>query len=450
MSADPTINAALLNMCAQVQGSGSNAVPAGTRTEVAQPSSALAAVPTAATTSVCHGNNTSGGAPAATPTPARPASDYVWLRNALASVEAPEKRLKQLLFSMEDKTADGNDGPVDPEERLEALEELSDMVEDVNWAAEFNLMEGPQRVLRVLRRERVVHPLTTTPDPLVSKEGGGDGSCGAVTFASIPLYTQLAMIVAHASQLNEPVQAVFQAAHWEQVLLHLLCDTVKAMQAVWCDATETERTEKAAATSTKLMKLLAALLYACSCLCREHPPNTIQFLQHGGLAVLSKVLTLTLTIVSTVPAASAGEVAGCVTTLNGGIAQGADVEGSAMEGGTDRTDYAYFLRSANTVTTRAFFFAAYLASTGVSSEAVIELICQNAEKNEDEAVQKAAARGLLELVAKSPKATKEAVHTHMPKRFYEWKKQLQRTASDAQEGGKDERQCFVEALDSSN
>ncbi|KPA74375.1 hypothetical protein ABB37_09087 [Leptomonas pyrrhocoris] len=448
MSVDPAINAALLNMCAQVQDSGGNRAPsAGTSTAGVPASSTLAVAPSTTTSALGTNNDatinkkgdnsSSRGAPTPASHLARPASDYAWLRDALASVESPEKRVKQLLLLMENKAVDGGDSPVEVADRLEALEELSDMVEDVNWAAEFTLMEGPQRVLRVLRRERSAHPLTTISDPLSPAEGEAAEPPGEVTLNSISLYTQLAMIIAHSSQLNEPVQVVYCAAHWEEVLLRLVWDTIKAVEKVWCVPTRVDVAVTAASNNAKLMRLLAALLHACSCLCRECPPNTIQFLQHGGLAVLAAVLQLTRTVVSTVPATSAAGAPGVVTTID-----------ESNEG--DSEDYAQVVGGANKVTSRVLFFLRYLASTGVSSEEVIQLSCQHAQENADEAVQKAVAQELLELVAKNPKMIKEAVHTHMPKRFYEWKKQLQHMVGDAAESGKDERQRFVEALDESN
>jgi hypothetical protein len=447
MSSDPAINAALLNMCAQVQDRGNNTQAAAgtTSTGGAQPSSTLASAPS--TAAAVSGSGSADATSSGTAS-ARPASDYEWLRNALASVESPEKKVKQLLFQMEDKMADGKAGPIDPEDRLEALEELSDMVEDVNWAAEFTLMEGPQRVLRVLRRERAAHPLTTVTDPVAPPAGEEvEGETGPVTFASIPLYTQFAMIIAHSSQLNEPVQAVYHAAHWEDVVLRLVRDTVKALQTLGVNATaerdDDVTEESASTTATKLMKLLAALLHACSCLCRECPANSIQFLQQGGLAALAEVLKLTQsTLTSVHSGVPAGDVPVAVTTIHEGLSDKAEE--------TDKVDYGPLISSSNKVTSRTFFFAAYLASTGVSSEDIIQLTCQHAEANEDVTVQKAAARVLLELVAKSPKVIKEAVHAHMPKRFYQWRLQLQHVVGDDHEGGRDERQLFVQALDSSN
>ena len=461
MSVDPTINAALLNMCARVRESGNSA------TEGPQLSSTPALAPANSTTT------TASSAPASSVAPARPASDYEWLRQALASVESPEKRVKQLLFQMEGKTADGKADVADVEDRVEALEELSDMVEDVNWAAEFALMEGPQRVLKALQQERTAHPLAAIHDATLAAATAKEqeekekvvvtavSGAANMTFTSLPIYTQLAMTVAHSAQLNEPVQAIYRAAHWEEILLQLLHDAVNAVQAVWgsvshhssgeSEAEEEEETVKAVTTCTMLMRLLAALLHACSCLCRECPLNTIQFIQHGGLAVLADVLKLTrlTTAASSSTSASAG-VSVSVTTIHGCASHAGDAPQCSEEDGG--VDYAAFVDGANKVTSRIFFFAAYLASTGVSSEDIIRLTCLHAEENDDETVQKAAARELLELETKSPKAIKEAVHAYMPKRFNEWKLQLQRTVGDADEHGghKDERQQFVEALDLSN
>lgn len=438
MSLDPAINAALLNMCAQVQDSGNNNTSAAPSTTLAlgPPSTAPSASPAAS---------------------ARPVEDYAWLRGALAAVESPEKRVKQLLFQMENKAVDGSGaGAMEPEERLEALEELSDMVEDVNWAAEFTLMQGPGRVLQVLRNECAAHPLS-------------DSSSGE----TLSLLTQLSMIVAHSAQLNEPVQAVYQSEHWEAVVLPLVCDTVRAVQEVHSNskssgsgqATEEEETAVEAAhaavsAATKLMKLLAAVLHACSCLCRESPTNTIQFIQQGGLAVLAEVLKLTHAVAAGEAALDAFPGAALppvITTTTSAIQAETSNQSAAPSEEVLATqtevDCAPLIAAANKVTTRVLFLSAYLASTGVSSEDIISLACQHAEDSDDATVQKACARLLLELVAKSPKAVKDAVHAAMPRRFFEWRRQLQHTVDDAEGAaaeGKDERQLFVEALDASN
>ncbi|EAN89648.1 hypothetical protein C3747_25g239 [Trypanosoma cruzi] len=195
MSNDPSMNTALLNFCTSLSnGSGS-----GDREQL----------------------------------PRRNSEELQWLKEALASVEAPERQIKRLLETV------ARDG-VTEDDCAAALEELSELVEDINWAVEFSLMNGHRIMLDLLRR-------------------------GKLTAESEPVRQGAAMVIAHAAQLNERVQKCFEEAQWEEVLIPLL------------------REEKAPA-------VFAALLHSCSCLCREYSPNALLFKKAGGIEVITRVL----------------------------------------------------------------------------------------------------------------------------------------------------------------
>jgi hypothetical protein len=164
--------------------------------------------------------------------PQRSAEDLRWLREAIQAVEAPERLVKRLLTTV-----------VDAEEATDALlgdlAELSDTVEDMNWAVEFVLMKGHVVVLKAFAK------------PFVDK--------------SPEVRRLLALIVAHASQQNEQVQKSFIDAKWAEVFVPLV-------------AQEDDP------------QVLAALLHACSCMCRECDEGSKGFITGGGLRVLEAML----------------------------------------------------------------------------------------------------------------------------------------------------------------
>ena len=125
------------------------------------------------------------------------------------------------------------------DELIAALEELSDTVEDINWATEFSLMNGHIVVLEALGK------------PIVDK--------------SSDTRRLLAMIIAHASQQNSNVQQCFNSANWTSVVLPRLA-----------------REEDPQA--------LAALLHACSCMCRECDEGSKAFITSGGMRLLESLL----------------------------------------------------------------------------------------------------------------------------------------------------------------
>jgi len=90
-----------------------------------------------------------------------------------------------------------------------------------------------------------------------------------------PLATQhtdirrvLAMIVAHASQQNARVQQCFNESGWATVIVPMLL-------------------------AEKDPSALAALLHACSCLCRECDSASKLFITSGGIVALEEILRST-------------------------------------------------------------------------------------------------------------------------------------------------------------
>jgi hypothetical protein len=172
--------------------------------------------------------------PRTAPLERRNVEDLQWLKEALQAVEAPEKIVQKLLLTIgKDDTSD--------DDIIAALEELSDMVEDMNWALEFILMNGHVIVLRML-----------------------ENSPRAKQNAEVRKH--LALVVAHASQQNDKVQKAFNDAKWADVVVPLArCEDDQGA--------------------------LAALLHACSCMCRECDEGSVAFLAAKGLEVLQKLLS---------------------------------------------------------------------------------------------------------------------------------------------------------------
>lgn len=166
--------------------------------------------------------------------PQRDPAELKWLREALESIEAPERTVKRCLEVLltESATIDSI---------VETLEELSDVVEDLNWAVEFALMNGHVVVLRMLES-----------DPRARQ--------------SAEVRRLLAMVVAHACQQNDKVQTAFNQSKWADVIVPL-----------------TKREEDKQA--------LAALLHACSCMCRECDAGSAAFLGAGGIELLTRLLS---------------------------------------------------------------------------------------------------------------------------------------------------------------
>ncbi|CUI15078.1 Hypothetical protein, putative [Bodo saltans] len=172
--------------------------------------------------------------PRTAPTEPRNLADLQWLREALEAVEAPEKIVQKLLLTIgKDDTSN--------EDFICAVEELSDMVEDMNWALEFVLMGGHVIILRLLESSQRAKQ-------------------------SAEVRKHLALVVAHASQQNDKVQKAFNDAKWADVIVPL---------------TRSEEDQGA----------LAAFLHACSCMCRECDEGSAAFLASKGLEVLQKLLS---------------------------------------------------------------------------------------------------------------------------------------------------------------
>ncbi|KAH9577446.1 hypothetical protein LSM04_005884 [Trypanosoma melophagium] len=193
MSNDPSMNTALLNFCTSVDN----------------------------------------GPKEKTELPKRTAEEMQWLKEALESVEAPERQIERNLAILTREDASES-------ECLTALEEMSDLVEDINWAIEFSLRSGHRIILDFLVKSKLA-----TENEEVRQAA--------------------AMVIAHAAQLNEAVQKCFEAAQWQDILLPFL------------------KKEESPA-------VVAALLHSCSCLCRDYAPNAILFDHAEGITVINRLL----------------------------------------------------------------------------------------------------------------------------------------------------------------
>ncbi|CCW66623.1 unnamed protein product [Phytomonas sp. Hart1] len=359
MSQDPVVNAMLLEMCAKAKEGTSHTYTASTP-DMPDPAD------TDGNNGDVNSNNSSvresslpalrsiDGAPVPAKSentsqrnitvPGRNPKDYEWLREALASVESPERQVKRLLDTVEKPD-------ISKDEIINALEELSDLVEDINWATEFALMGGSKRILILLQS--------------LEKNGLERFAEG-----TSEVRAALASIVSHSSQQHGRVQQCFADAKWADIIIPMLLK------------------EESPTT-------LAALLHACSCLCRNFELNTVSFLQHNGMEVLTSLLQRK---------------------------RQPRIVGDPID---------------NKILARIFFFVAYLASTGVSSEKLIKLTCEHVEKSADknndnygvESMQRSAAMALLELAKKSPSLVKRLVRECMPKQFKAWS-QVHMSAED--------------------
>lgn len=174
MSVSGEVSAALLNMCAQAQGSVS-------RNDA-----------TVSRLSSSTDLNRGSAAAAEKVAVNRPKEDYEWLQHVMASVESCEKKIARLLGVIEKQSN------ISFDEYMNAVEELGDLLEDTNWAKEFVLMNGPSRVIALL---------------------SGD-NCFVKEYPAVT--DGLLMVIAQSSQLQDAVQQKFSDAHWEEVVVPLL------------------------------------------------------------------------------------------------------------------------------------------------------------------------------------------------------------------------------------
>lgn len=311
MSLDGGVNAALLNMCARAQGN----------TERQQPSL------TTSSSLNCTKNN---GSSSEQKLPERTKEDYQWLRSVIASVEQTEKKICRLLNTIEQEK------DISFDNFMLAAEELGDLVEDINWATEFGMMNGPQKTLEALRS----HP---------------------VVVESAPARDALLTIVANSSQLHEGIQKLFAEAHWESTVLPILHETAK----------------------NGPPSSLAVVLHAVSCLCRSSEVNTITFIKHGGMDVLAAI-------------------------LRRGIG----------ENGADQAS----MHSVK-VLRRTMFFTGSLSEFGLSTEALIRLICKHMTFSfTSEELQQAGAQALCDISEKGLKKVREVASSEMKSVLQDWKR----------------------------
>ena len=253
-----------------------------------------------------------GGDGAVPNKPAQPPAskeDLQWLKEAMKNVEMPDKMMKRFLDAIRkpDATAD---------EFVNALEQISDHVEDLNFAVEFVLMDGHTTVLQFLADK---DNTLIADDPEIRR--------------------LLALTIAHASQQNEMVQDAFNKAEWASVI-------VPAMIA------EKEKGPR------------AALLHACSCMCRECENGSAAFLKAGGLELLHEI----------------------VHPLTGPYGDPESINNEK-------------------IIMRALFLIQHFAMQGISSTALIDATLFYIKKGTND-VERCAAACLLSLIEKSPTTVK--------------------------------------------
>lgn len=477
MSQDPGVNAAILNYMARIGGNSHHSSSGEGNT--AQDFPALA-------------NGT------------RPSEDYEWLRQAMAAVESPERKLKKMLSfvssynaecfeggakvegpaipSGAQQTSSRGDAPAaalpsrveviaeggggeaegnapsspppppsqaaasgeeaetfaDASEKNEylmgVLEELSEMVEDINWATEFALMGGPAIILSFL--SNICTFAATEFHQQRRRKPAGEGEEGEKTHrfneealaAFKPILAEvealLCMVVAHAAQLNERLQNAFLSEKWHDILFPVLKleaekegEVQRATERSACN----EGQHEAPSERRPSAHVVAAALHACSSLCRDSQANTLVFLKSGGMELLTSLLRF------------------------------AD---HPERKGDERCRPSFL---SNKILARVFFFTTYLADNGFSAEELIELICRHTEvasrasttvtshtsasyqttynddsdgeegEDVDEATQRAAAAALLALTLKSPKVLKGKMRSLMPLRLAAWSAQVNDT-----------------------
>ncbi|AAZ10928.1 uncharacterized protein TEOVI_000069800 [Trypanosoma equiperdum] len=253
--------------------------------------------------------------------PKRSPEEMQWLREALASVEQPERKIRRILDAV---AGEGLSEDV----CLEHLEELSDMVEDTNWAVEFVLGGGHRIILDFMHKRKLAA-------------------------GSAEIRQAAAMVVAHAAQLNERAQKCFEEIQWQSVLVPMLM-----------------KEEDPA--------VIAALLHACSCLCRDYAPNAQLFARADGVDIIKGFLDV-------------------------------DSIGS---------------RSNDKIVKRVLFFLSYLAEVvTVDVPDLTQRIAAVIDSDDDE-VQVVVARALLSLAAKNLSAVRAVLQEEKPGCLSQWQSQL--------------------------
>lgn len=396
MSSDPCINSTLFNLCARAHRNPTGQADRNTshHANVGACTHTSSSNRSTSDGKITHHNDQVAIDAVSTddqaPVPAkRSPEDYEWLRRAIANVESPERRVKTLLDTMEQQD-------ITEDVMLDTLNELGDLVEDVNWAVEFKLMHGPARVLRVLR----------------SSIGTVNGSDSAESiYAHSSVRAALATVVAHSSQLDDALQQSYTAEKWSDVLVPLLYN------------------ENAKACG---QAGVAALLHACSCLCRGNTTNTTMFIQHGGLNVLESLLHTRRPASTSLACRSDAGVGTCST---------ADDNNEA---------HAASKRMNDKIISRVFFFVAYLGEVGVSTEQLIRLTCEYGSYNStSDSVQRAIARALLQLLRQSPTLVKTRMRSVMAHQLQNWRAlHEEQHGADSDDDMVDERVQLLTCFDS--
>lgn len=162
--------------------------------------------------------------------PRRDPAELEWLKKALHSVETPDETSKRLLLKLASSECTVEEG-------IAVLEELQELVEDINLATEFNLLNGPRQILGLLsatNNERV------------------RGLC--------------AQLIAHATQNHQALQKAFLSLGVWDVILPLL------------------GTESCADSRCHMILLISSM-------CRGSRECTSSFVRAGGLDVLLAALS---------------------------------------------------------------------------------------------------------------------------------------------------------------
>eukprot|EP00758_Cryptobia_borreli_P002849 Tbor_TRINITY_DN3340_c0_g1::TRINITY_DN3340_c0_g1_i1::g.23555::m.23555 len=312
--------------------------------------------------------------------PPRSLEDIAWLKEALQSVEAPDKTMKKKLgilkrcvklpstmgkisssatplmlsagpsksihtSSRACDTVNVSECPTEtstppqqlkedyPEkdELISSLEYLECELEDINMSTEFCLMDGPAIMLELLR--------VTAFDTQNS-----DGNPAA---ADAEVRYLVAMCIAHATQQHPKAQECFVALSWESVVVPMLALEVGEIYNGFTRASKGEVVTGNKGNVT--VDTIAALIHICSCMSRECDHGSRGFITNGGLDIINFILT---------------------TTPN--------VNSSSGSSGIDKQlsgPFPCYMLCTPKIVKRLLFLVEYFASIGISNTAIIVNLC---------------------------------------------------------------------------